>query len=160
MSFSAPAREHGPLVVDFSPVYDLRTSPRRGDIEEWVPGTIFRCIGLGNIAQAWGGMLAAVRPEEPGATRQYREADQAGLLITFQIGLFVDPAEFRHKLDGFAQGIGGLAPLPGFERAQLPGEPEAARERAYRVEGIPVGPGHQRELERMADELSLAVPWG
>ena len=58
MSFGAPAEDKAPLVVDFSPVYDIRTSPHREQIEQWIPGTIFRCIGLGSMAQAWGGILA------------------------------------------------------------------------------------------------------
>ena len=66
MCFSAPAGDADPLVVDFSPVYDLRSSPHREQLENWIPGTIFRCIGLGNIAQVWGGILAGV-PQERNA---------------------------------------------------------------------------------------------
>jgi len=52
-----------------------------------------------------------------------------------------------------------LQPLEGFDEAYLPGGVEAARERAYREQGIPVGPEHQERLEEIADELGLGVPW-
>lgn len=159
MSFSAPAGEEDPLVVDFSPVYDLRVSPHWKEISQWVPGTVFRCIGLGAVAQAWGGVLAGIPLDGARAVRSYSGANQTCLVITFQVGLFIDPEQFRREMDEFVRRVGALAPLEGFERAHLAGGPEAEREREYRVHGIPVGPQHQRELEGLARELRLEVPW-
>ena len=157
--FSAPAGREHPLVVDFSPVYDLRTSPNRDQIARWVPGTIFRCLGMGTIAQAWGGVLAGIPLDRSRAVRSYARADQTSLLVTFQIGLFIDPLQFRREMDEFVQRVASLEPLDGFERAQLAGGPEAERDRQYRAEGIPVGPAHQQDLENLASELGLDVPW-
>jgi LDH2 family malate/lactate/ureidoglycolate dehydrogenase len=159
MSFSAPAGSEDPLVVDFSPVYDLRSSPHREQIARWIPGTVFRCIGLGAIAQAWGGVLAGTTFSSSGAVRRYAEAGQTALLVTFQIGLFIDPAEFRREMEEFARRVATLEPLEGFERSQLAGGPEGERERQYRVEGIPVGPFHQADLEELAADAGLDVPW-
>ncbi|MBM4437178.1 MAG: Ldh family oxidoreductase [Actinobacteria bacterium] len=159
MSFSAPAGSADPLVLDFSPVYDLRISPYWSEIAAWVPGTVFRCIGLGTVAQAWGGLLAGIPVDGSRAARRFPEANQAALLVTFQIGLFVNPDDFRREMDELARRVASLAPLPGFTRAQLAGGPEAERDRAWRVEGVPIGPDHQRDLERLAAELGLAVPW-
>lgn len=124
-----------------------------------MPGTVFRCIGLGTIAQAWGGLLAGIPADKSRAVREFEEATQSALLVTFQIGLFIDPAQFRREMDEFAQRVGTLAPLEGYERAHLAGGLEAEREREYRVKGIPVGPEHQQELEKLAHELSLEAPW-
>ena len=159
MCFSAPALEADPLVVDFAPVYDLRVSPRWQEIARWVPGTVFRCIGLGTIAQAWGGILAGIPLDESRAVRKYDAATQTALVVTFQIGLFIDPTQFRREMDEFARRVATLAPLEGFEQAKLAGGPEGEREREYLVEGIPVGPEHQRDLEALATELGIAVPW-
>ena len=93
------------------------------------------------------------------AIREYEGATGGSLLVTFQIGLFIDPAEFKREMDEFARQVGSLAPLEGFNRAQLAGGPEAERERESRVKGIPLGPEHQRDLEALAAELGLAVPW-
>ncbi|MDP6107501.1 MAG: Ldh family oxidoreductase [Candidatus Brocadiia bacterium] len=59
MSFSAPAGSEDPLVVDFSPVYDLRTSPHREQIARW---------------RARGGARAAV----PGRRHTGRSRPQVG----------------------------------------------------------------------------------
>lgn len=159
MCFSAPTGDADPLIVDFSPVYDLRSSPHREELEDWIPGTIFRCIGLGNIAQAWGGILAGV-PQEPDAPApDFRSAHQAAAFMMFRIDLFLDPAKFRRQMDVLAERIAHLAPLPGFPKAQFAGAPEAERARRYAGTGVPVGDEHRRELETLADTLGIDTPW-
>ena len=160
LSFGAPAGREAPLVVDFSPVYDLRVSPRWPELAEWIPGTIFRCIGLGTIAQVWGGLLAGL-PAAGGHSRplRYRGARQSALVIMFRIDLFLEPAEFRAQMDLLARQIKELAPLDGFDGASYAGDVERQREREFRRLGIPVGPEHRRELESIARELGIDVPW-
>ena len=57
-SFSAPAGEEAPFVLDFGALYDLRTSAHYAEVAEWLPGTVFRSIGLGVVSKVWGGLLA------------------------------------------------------------------------------------------------------
>jgi L-2-hydroxycarboxylate dehydrogenase (NAD+) len=159
MSFGAPAGDEAPLVVDFSPVYDLRISPHRKQIEEWIPGTVFRCIGLGAIAQAWGGILADTAFEDTDHPPKYEEAIQSTLLIVFQIGLFVEPDQFRREMDEFARRVATLEPLDGFSRSQLAGGPEAEREKRYASEGVPVGPEHLLSLEELSSIAGIVPPW-
>jgi LDH2 family malate/lactate/ureidoglycolate dehydrogenase len=159
MSFGAPAGDSAPLVVDFSAVYDLRTSPHREQIEEWIPGTVFRCIGLGAIAQAWGGILAGIGLTGGDTGPEYEAADQSALLIAFQIGLFIEPAQFRSEMDEFARRVATLEPLDGFERSQLAGGPEAEREKDYALNGIPIGPDHQQALTELATIAGTRPPW-
>jgi LDH2 family malate/lactate/ureidoglycolate dehydrogenase len=159
MCFGAPAGEADPLIVDFSPVYDLRSSPHREQLEEWIPGTIFRCIGLGNIAQAWGGILAGV-PQQPSApSPEFPSAHQAAIFVMFRIDLFLTPSEFRQQMDILAERVSALDPLPGFDRAQLAGGPEGERSRQYAVCGVPVGNAHRLDLEQFGDDLDIPVPW-
>ena len=121
---------------------------RRAELAEWIPGTIFRCIGLGTIAQAWGGLLAGL-PAARGQSRprRYRGAGQSALVVMFRIDLFLEPAEFRAQMDLLARQLKELAPLEGFDRASYAGDIERQREREFRRLGIPVGPEHRRELE-------------
>ncbi|MBM4437609.1 MAG: Ldh family oxidoreductase [Actinobacteria bacterium] len=160
MSFCAPAEREDPLVVDFGAIHDMYpNSPNLNELARLAPGTVFRSIGLGGICQAWGGFLAGVPVDEARAARTYPGANQGALLITVQIGLFIDPARFKSEMDAYARHVCRLSPLEGFERSQLAGVPEAERERAYRAEGVPVGPEHQRRLEGLAAEFGIAVPW-
>ena len=159
MCFSAPAGENDPLVVDFSPVYDLRVSPHWTEIAHWIPGTVFRCIGLGTVAQAWGGLLAGISPDPSRNVPAFSAANQAALVLTVQIALFTDPAEFRREMDNFARRVAALAPLDGFLKSQFAGGPEADHDREYRKDGIPIGPEHQTDLETIANELGITAPW-
>lgn len=157
VSISAPAGREPPIVVDFAPVYDLRISPHWPELAEWIPGTIFRCIGLGMIAQTWGGVMAGA-PYPPGR-KCYRSTGQRGFAFMFQVGLFMDPDEYGREMDALAGRLRELAPLEGFPKASYAGGIEAEREVEFREQGIPVGPEHRRDLEGIAAELGVDVPW-
>ncbi len=160
MSFSAPTTEEDPVVLDFGTMHDLyRSDPHRDEIARLAPGLVFRSIGMGVICQSWGGLLAGIPIEPERAERAFSGANQGSLALAFQIALFMPPEQFRGEMDGYVRQVRRLQPLEGFNEAYLPGGVEAARERAYGEEGIPVGPEHKERLEGLAHELGLGVPW-
>jgi LDH2 family malate/lactate/ureidoglycolate dehydrogenase len=160
MSFSAPTAVEDPLVLDFGAMHDLyASSPHRDEIARMAPGLVFRSIGLGAVCQAWGGLLSGVPIDERRAARTYPGANQGSLVIALRIDLFMQPEAFRQEMDQYVRQVRALQPLEGFEEAYLPGGVEAARERAYREQGIPVGPEHQERLQGLADEFGLETPW-
>ena len=160
VSISAPAGREPPIVVDFAPVYDLRISPRWPELAEWIPGTIFRCIGLGMIAQSWGGIMAGTGSSEVREhRRRYRATGQCGFAFMFQVGLFTDPDEYGREMDALAGRLRALAPLEGFEQASYAGGIEGEREAEFGAHGIPVGTEHRQDLEEIAAELGVDVPW-
>ena len=160
MSFSAPTGTEDPLVLDFGTMHDLYSSaPYRDEIAQKAPGIVFRAIGMGTICQSWGGLLAGVPIEPARAQRRYVGANQGSLVMAFRIDLFMPPAQFKEEMDEYVRRVRALQPLQGFDSSYLPGGVEAARERAYREEGIPVGVEHQKRLQTLADELGLTLPW-
>jgi LDH2 family malate/lactate/ureidoglycolate dehydrogenase len=160
MSFCAPTEKEHPLVLDFGTMHDLYAgSPHQEEIARMAPGVVFRLIGLGAVCQAWGGILAGVPLDEARVVKDYPGANQGSLVVTFQIALFMDPAQFKREMDEYVRRVRSLKPVEGFNQAYLPGGPEAERERVYREEGIPVGPPHQERLEKLAGELGIDVPW-
>lgn len=160
MSFCSPSGREDPLVLDFGAVHDMYpNAPHLQTLAQLAPGTVLRSIGMGGICQSWGGFLAGIPFDEARAVKAYPGANQGALLITFQIGLFIDPAQFKDEMDAYSQAARRLSPLEGFQKFQLAGQPEAERERAYRAEGVPVGPDHQRRLEELATELAIPTPW-
>jgi LDH2 family malate/lactate/ureidoglycolate dehydrogenase len=160
MSFSAPTHREDPLVLDFGAMHDLYSdAAHRDEIARLAPGVVFRSIGLGAICQAWGGLLAGVPIDAERANRKYAGANQGSLVIALRIDLFMPPGRFKREMDEYVCRVHTLQPLEGFDEAYLPGGVEAAWEREYRQEGIPVGPGHQERLQGLADELGLTAPW-
>lgn len=158
MAFTAPTEHEDPIVLDFGAMHDLY-GPPRDELAALAPGLVLRSIGLGEICQAWGGMLSGLRldPEPPRWT--WPGANQGSLVIAWRIDLFADPSVFRKEMDAFIRKVRELRPLEGFDRSLMPGGLEAAREREYRRDGVPVGPEHRKRLEDLAAEFGLAVPW-
>ncbi len=160
ISFSVPAGKEDPLVLDFGAMHDFySSSPNRDEIARMAPGVVLRSIGLGAICQSWGGLLAGLSMDDARTPREYKHAYQGSLVLTFRIELFREPEEFKAEMAEYVRWVRTTKPLEGFDRAYLPGGPEAERERAYWEEGIPVGREHRQKLEKLAGELGIDVPW-
>ncbi|MBI2502131.1 MAG: Ldh family oxidoreductase [Candidatus Latescibacteria bacterium] len=159
MSFLAPTDQEDPLVLDFGALHDFYSDSKRQQIAPLAPGLVLRSIGMGEICQAWGGLLSGLNfdPNPPRWT--WEGANQGALVILLRLELFADPAEFKRQMDLYVQQVRQLQPLPGFDQSHVPGGIEAARERQYRQEGVPVGKRHQKHLEKLAEELAIPAPW-
>ena len=163
MCFGFPAQDGYPVILDMvSSVMDEWDvdSERFKSIFSQMPAAVFRSFGLRVVVDflsgALGGMmLPGLRNED----RKWRQAHYGAFLWVLDPATFIDPADFKQEIDRTAGLIRSLQPLPGYDRADLPGGPEWEREQAYTAEGIPVSESHQRHLEKMADELGVAVPW-
>ena len=118
-----------------------------------------RSVGLGEICQAWGGVLSGLRINPAPPRWTWPGANQGSLVICLRIDLFTDPASFRKEIDAYVRTVRTLAPLPGFDRSLMPGGIEAEREREYRATGVPIGPQHRERLETLANELEMPAPW-
>ena len=132
--------------------------PHRDEIAKLAPGLVLRCIGMGEICQSWGGLLAGMSINPP-APWTFPGANQGSMVIAFRIDLFVVPAAFKREMDEYVRRVRELTPLPGFDRSFLAGGAEAAQERQYRHEGVPVGQEHRQVLEGLARDLGIEVPW-
>jgi LDH2 family malate/lactate/ureidoglycolate dehydrogenase len=130
------------------------------DFFEKVPAAFFKSIGLVGVANFLGGVLAGMMlPEFRAEQRRYSAAGYGAFVLAIDIARFVPVADFKQEADRTMRDLHGLPPWPGYERYDLPGGPERERERRYAEEGIPVGPGHRKELEAIAGELGAEVPW-
>jgi LDH2 family malate/lactate/ureidoglycolate dehydrogenase len=158
MAFTAPTAEETPVVLDFGAMHDLYGG-RRDEIAGLAPGLVLRSIGLGEICQAWGGLLSGLRIDPHQPRWSWPGANQGSLVICFRIDLFADPEAFKREMDAYVRRVRALAPLPGFPRCHMPGGVEADSEREYRQTGVPVGEEHRARLHDLAVELELPPPW-
>ena len=159
MSFSAPTAEEPPLVLDFGAMHDLYEGSSRELFAEVAPGLVHRSIGMGMVCQSWGGLLAGVPIDPSRADRHWPGANQGSMVVAMRIDLFIDPGTFKAEMDEYVRTVRTLTPVPGSSGSYMPGGPEAAKEAAYRDEGVPVGEEHRRLLEDVAEEFAVAVPW-
>lgn len=162
MSFAVPAGAEPPVVLDFGAIHDLY-STEPGLLEmmmERLPSTLFRALGLGAMCQMLGGFLAGVPLEESRAVKSFSGANQGSLMVFIDPARFIDPAALKREVDAYQLMVAQLTPFPQTGgRATLPGRLESERERAWATEGVPVGSRHRGELEKVAAEFGVAVPW-
>jgi LDH2 family malate/lactate/ureidoglycolate dehydrogenase len=161
MSFAVPAGQEPPLVLDFGAVHDLYgiSEELQRDMLARLPSTLYRSFGLGTVCQVLGGFLAGVPLREERATRKAPGANQGALFVFLDPARFIDPAALQREMDEYHQAVLAMQPFAGTERANLPGRLEWERQRQWSVEGVPVGSRHRQELNAVAAEFGVPVPW-
>ena len=160
MSFAVPSGEEFPMVLDFGTMHDLYAgSPHVSELFELAPGLVFRSMGLGFMCQALGGFLAGIPFADDRTKHQYIGADQGALIIALDISKFMSPDNFKSEMDAYMRMTSKMQPMPGYEKATLPGVLESLHELDWSVTGIPVDPNHKAILSEVASEFGLELPF-
>jgi L-2-hydroxycarboxylate dehydrogenase (NAD+) len=160
MAFGIPTGDEPPFVLDFGAIHDMYDRGPEGmaSLMEIVPSSVLRSFGLGCACQALGGLLCGVPIDPERAERQWSGANQGSLMIAVDIKLLFPLDEFKKEMDEYARKVRQMMPIPGLDRALLPGAIEWEREKRFTQEGIPVGARHARALRQLADECTIACP--
>ncbi len=158
MSFAVPAGREHPLVLDMSTGVAFGGNTDFGKIFHRMPSAFFKSLGLGAVCHALGGLLAGIQTLDE-AQPEWPAVNQGSFILAVDISGFASPDAFRRQMDDFIVAVRGLQPFPGEDRALLPGALERERERTWAVEGIPIGPDHQRDLAKVAAELGVETPF-
>ncbi|MBI2506430.1 MAG: Ldh family oxidoreductase [Candidatus Latescibacteria bacterium] len=155
MSIAIPAGEQPPLVLDMG-AYFL---PYSEELFRQFPATFFKGLGLAALFQALGGILAGIYRPEFQAPLSKWESNQGAFIALFEVKRFMPVDEFKKEMDRYIGDARRMKPLPGYERAELPGGLEWQRQEEYARQGIPVSPEHQKSLEEIAAQLGVAAPF-
>lgn len=158
MSFAFPSGEEAPLTLDMgSSWFEPDHYP---ELYDRAPAAFFKSVGLVGVTNFLAGIMAGMMdPALEDPQRQYGDARYGSFVLAVDIARFVPMDAFVAESDRTMRALHELPPLPGCERYDLPGGPEWEREKDYRVNGIPVGPAHQAELEGICAELGVETPW-
>jgi L-2-hydroxycarboxylate dehydrogenase (NAD+) len=159
MAFAAPAGDEEPLLLDFGAMHDLYDDGLRDLLAERAPGLVLRTIGMGEVCQAWGGLLSGLGIDAENPSWDWPGANQGSLVVVLRPDLFTDTEVFKAEMDEYIRRIRALAPLPGFDSTHIPGGIEAERHGLFSRDGVPVGRWHRERLEKLAQEFDLQVPW-
>ena len=156
MAFSAPAGQEPGLVLDFGALHDLYGGdPHRDELARLAPGLVLRCIGMGEVCQAWGGLLSGLPLNGDPPRWTWPGANQGSMVITFRIELFASPEAFKREMDEYVRAVRQLRPLEGFTEAHVAGGVESQREARFRSQGVPVSADHRQRLDDLAAELGI-----
>lgn len=79
--------------------------------------------------------------------------------MAIRIDSFMDPGEFRERVDEIIELMRACPPAPGADRVFVPGEIEDEVERQRREAGIPINAALREELRALAAELQIEPPF-
>ena len=105
-----------------------------------------------------GGLMGINKHYQPGdAPREKRVS--AHFFFAINIASFTSITEFKAEIDRQIRLTRQATPRRGFTRVTLPGEIEWELTQERLANGIPLHRGPVRELEKLADELGVEIPW-
>jgi LDH2 family malate/lactate/ureidoglycolate dehydrogenase len=155
MSIALPAGQQPPMILDMGGL----GLGRSAQMVESNPMALFKALGLGSAVIMLSGLLADIWRPEIMAPKGKWESNQGSFLTAWSVSHFLDVDRFKAQMDDWIGTVRQMKPLPGFDRAELPGGMEWAWERDNAELGIPITDEHRKKLARWAVEAGLEPPF-
>ncbi len=136
------------------------------DAQQALLGTVLTMAGhkgyaLAMMVEVFSGMLsgAAIGSNIGSMYKDLdRKQDVGHFFCLFNIAAFIDPVEFRRRIDDTIDRIKNSKKCPGVEEILVPGERSSRNAAANAAMGVNVSPETIREIEQWCQRLS--VPFG
>ena len=111
--------------------------------------------GLQVLCELLGGALAGHWTTQPLSDRDYGATVNNMLSIIINPDAFGERAAYEAEAEAMIDYIRGAAPAEGFDRVQMPGDPERASMARRLREGVPVDDNTWGELAQAASALGI-----
>ena len=105
-----------------------------------------------------GGLMGINKRFQPGDAPPEKRVS-AHFFLAIDIGSFTPVVEFKAEIDRQIRMTRQATPRSGFTRVTLPGEIEWELTQERLANGIPLHKEPLREIEKLADELGVEIPW-
>lgn len=105
-----------------------------------------------------GGLMGINKHYQPGDVPREKRVS-SHFFFAINIDSFTSVAEFKAEIDRQIRLTRQATPRSGFTRVTLPGEIEWELTQERRANGIPLHRAPVQELENLADELEVDIPW-
>lgn len=151
LSIGFPSANQPPFILDMGGVI----LPGRQDLMEQMPHSFFKALGVSAAVQVLSGILTGIYRTSVVPPESKWVANQGAFLCAWDVRRFMDLGEFTAEMDRFIADARAMQPLPGLERAELPGGMEWQWEKDNRERGIPLGDAHRQELEELGGEAGV-----
>lgn len=159
--FAIPGGDGPPLVLDAATciLADNQRGPEYEALFAKIPAAFFKSIGYGAVASLMGGGLTGFTLSDECRNR-WPAARLGGMVLAIHIDAVVPEAVFRAEVDRMGRDIGETyTPMPGTDRALLPGAIEEERMALHRREGIRYGEMEQAAATAACERLRVPLPW-
>lgn len=159
--FAIPGGEEPPVVLDAATciLADYQRGPEYEALFSMIPAAFFKSIGYGAVATLMGGALTGFTLSDEIWDR-WSAARMGGMVMAIRIDSVMPEAVFRAESDRLARDIATFyQPMPGTDRALLPGAIEEERMALHRREGVRYGEMEQEAAKALNQRLGVPVPW-
>lgn len=159
--FAIPGGEYPPVVLDAATciLADRQRGPEYEALFSLIPAAFFKSIGYGAVATLLGGGLTGFTLSDE-SWRRWPAARHGGMVLAIDIASVVPEAIFRAESDRLAKDVSThYQPMPGHDRALLPGAIEEEIFAQHRREGVRYGEMEQESARAVSMRLGVPVPW-
>jgi len=160
--FAIPGGQGPPVVLDGGTCIlgDDERGPEYDELLRVIPAAFFKSIGYTAVASLLGGGLAGITERDDGMAEAWPWARLGGMVLAIDIGSAVDEQALRDEVDRMtADVLSSYEPLPGYDRALLPGAIEEELMAAHRADGIRYGQREQDSARSLSEWLKVPLPW-
>ena len=166
ISFAIPSGDEPPVVLDAATNivsgYDVNLrAAERNELLSKIPAAFFKSMGYTAVASLMGGGLTGFTlPETDNVTKRWPNASFGGTVLAIHVDAVVPEAVFRAEVDRMVRDVReNYEPMPGYDRAMLPGAIEQERFEMHRRDGIRYGEIEQEDLRQVSARLGIPLPW-
>ena len=165
ISFAIPSRDEPPVVLDAATNilsgYDNLDTAEREALLSKIPAAFFKGMGYTAVASLMGGALTGFTlPESEELIQRWPGASFGGTVLAIDLNAVIPEAIFRAQVDRMVKDVRETyQPMPGYDRALLPGAVEEELLEFHRREGIRYGEPEQADLRRVSERLGIPLPW-
>ena len=159
--FAVPGGDGPPVVLDAATciLADDQRGPDYETLFSKIPAAFFKSIGYGAVASLMGGGLTGFTLSNETRTK-WPAARNGGMVLAIHIDSVVPEALFQAETDRMTRDIEETyTPMPGTDRALLPGAIEEERMQLHRREGVRYGEMEQQAAREVSARLGIALPW-
>ena len=160
--FAIPSGEEPSVVLDAATciLADYQRGPEFDELLSLIPAAFFKSIGYTAVASLLGGALTGFTEPPSEDTAKWNGAELGGMVLAIHIDSVVPEAVFKAEADRMVRDVRETyEPMPGYDRALLPGAIEAERMEMHRREGIRYGEEEQQSARAVSQRLGVPLPW-
>lgn len=161
--FAIPSADEPPLVLDAAAciLADYQRGPEFDALLAKIPAAFFKSIGYVAVASLLGGGLTGFMiPSADSTENHWQAAELGGMVLAIHVETVVPDAIFRAEVDRMVRDVRETyEPMPGTDRALLPGAIEEERFQKHRSEGIRYGEVEQNAARAASQRLGVQLPW-